>query len=121
MARPGTAPYGPLVETTLRVATWNLWWRFGDWKAPADAIGETLEELRPDVVCLQEVWQEGRRNQAALLAERLGFQHAFALERSGDGVDQGLALCRAGGSPRSSIACSPHPPVYLALWCSAPS
>jgi endonuclease/exonuclease/phosphatase family metal-dependent hydrolase len=92
MPRAGTTPYGPLVETSLRVATWNLWWQLGDWKARADAIAETLEELRPDVVCLQEVWQAGARNQAALLAERLGYRHAFALERSEDGVDQGLGL-----------------------------
>jgi endonuclease/exonuclease/phosphatase family metal-dependent hydrolase len=92
MSRAGTTPYGTLVETTLRVVTWNLWWQFGDWKARADAIAATLEELQPDVVCLQEVWQEGERNQAALLAARLGLQHIFALERSEDGVDQGLAL-----------------------------
>jgi endonuclease/exonuclease/phosphatase family metal-dependent hydrolase len=52
----------------VRVVTWNLWWRLGDWEARADAIAPTLEELRPDLVYLQEVWQAGDRNQAALLA-----------------------------------------------------
>ena len=26
-------PYGPLIDTTIRVASWNLWWRFGPWEA----------------------------------------------------------------------------------------
>jgi len=53
---------------------------------------KTLEELRPDLVCLQEVWQEGAHNQAAELAERLGMSHVFALDRTEGGVDQGVAL-----------------------------
>jgi endonuclease/exonuclease/phosphatase family metal-dependent hydrolase len=87
-----TTPYGPLIESRVRVVTWNLWWRLGDWKERADAIALTLEELRPDLVCLQEVWQKGDHNQAALLAERLGMTHAFARDRNEDGVDQGVAL-----------------------------
>src|SRR5215831_11662245 len=92
MMRDPTTPYGPLVETRVRVVTWSLWWRLGNWEARADAIAHTLEELRPDLVCLQEVGQEGDRNQAALLAERLGMQHAFASDRTEGGVDQGIAL-----------------------------
>jgi hypothetical protein len=26
------APYGPLVDTTLRVAVWNVWGRYGAWE-----------------------------------------------------------------------------------------
>jgi endonuclease/exonuclease/phosphatase family metal-dependent hydrolase len=92
-----TTPYGPLIETQMRVVTWNLWWRLGDWKARAEAIGETLLELRPDVVCLQEVWQEADINQAALLAEQLGMVHAFARDRVEGGIDQ-------GGRPAVSLA-----------------
>jgi len=87
-----TTPYGPLIESRVRVVTWNLWWRLGDWERRASAIAETLEELCPDLVCLQEVWQEGNDNQAALLAERLGMTSAFARDRTEDGVDQGVAL-----------------------------
>ncbi|CAN5598450.1 hypothetical protein BH23ACT3_BH23ACT3_21470 [soil metagenome] len=39
----------------LRVMTWNLWWRFGDWERRAPAIVEVLRQQDPDVVCLQEV------------------------------------------------------------------
>ena len=87
-----TTPYGPLIESRVHLVTWNLWWRLGDWKHRATAIAQTLEELHPDLVCLQEVWQEGRHNQAAELAERLGMIHVFALDRTAGGVDQGVAL-----------------------------
>jgi len=87
-----TTPYGALVESRVRFISWNLWWRLGDWKRRADAIAQTLEELRPDLVCLQEVWQEGAHTQAAALAERLGLVHVFALDRTAGGVDQGVAL-----------------------------
>ena len=87
-----TTPYGALVESRVRLVTWNLWWRLGDWKRRADAIAQMLEELRPDLVCLQEVWREGPRNQAAELAERLGMGHAFAVDRTEGAVDQGVAL-----------------------------
>jgi endonuclease/exonuclease/phosphatase family metal-dependent hydrolase len=96
MSRPismsPTTPYGSLIESSMRVVTWNLWWRLGDWQARADAIARTLETLSPDLVCLQEVWQEGPHNQAALLAERLGMVHVFAVDRTEGAVDQGVAL-----------------------------
>ena len=87
-----TTPYGPLIESRVRLVTWNLWWRLGDWTARAGAITQTLEELRPDLVCLQEVWQAGAHNQAAELAERLGMVHVFAPDRTEGGIDQGVAL-----------------------------
>jgi endonuclease/exonuclease/phosphatase family metal-dependent hydrolase len=70
---------GALVDTTVRVATWNLWWRFGPWEQRAPAIEATLRAADPDIVLLQEVWEEGDRNQAAELAEALGgLHHAYA-------------------------------------------
>lgn len=107
MTRNPTTPYGPLVATRVRVVTWNLWWRLGDWETRAEAIAHTLEELRPDLVCLQEVWQEGDRNQAALLAERLRLRHAFASDRTEGGVDQGVALLSRW--PLTEIECRPLP------------
>jgi endonuclease/exonuclease/phosphatase family metal-dependent hydrolase len=91
-ARNPTTPYGPLVATRVRVVTWNLWWRLGNWEARADVIAHTLDKLRPDLVCLQEVWREGDRNHAGLLAERLGMEYVFAVDRTERGIDQGVAL-----------------------------
>lgn len=92
VAMSATTPYGRLIESRVRVVTWNLWWRLGNWEWRASAIAEILEGLRPDLVCLQEVWQEGGDNQAALLGERLGMTSAFARDRTEDEVDQGVAL-----------------------------
>lgn len=70
----------------LRVMTWNLWWRFGDWRRREDAILAVLEAQEPDVVCLQETWAWREplgddtfatpEIQAAHLAQRLGWHVA---------------------------------------------
>jgi endonuclease/exonuclease/phosphatase family metal-dependent hydrolase len=85
-------PYGALVETRVRVVTWNLWWRYGEWQRRSEAIAQTLKAIKPDIVFLQEVWQEGADNHAERLATQLGLTHAFAPEREEKGVAQGLAL-----------------------------
>jgi endonuclease/exonuclease/phosphatase family metal-dependent hydrolase len=87
-----TTPYGSLIDSCVRIVTWNVWWRLGDWTRRAPVIAAALEELRADLVCLQEVWQHGRDNQAAILADRLGMTSVFARDRTEDGVDQGVAL-----------------------------
>jgi endonuclease/exonuclease/phosphatase family metal-dependent hydrolase len=63
----------------MRAASWNLWWRFGGkWRERQRGIISTLEDLRADVVGLQEVWAGDGTSQAKLLAERLGMHSAFA-------------------------------------------
>jgi endonuclease/exonuclease/phosphatase family metal-dependent hydrolase len=63
---------------TLRVATWNLWWRFGDWQQRLTAIRSVLAELRPDVCGFQEVWAGPDGNQAELLASEFGMYGAYS-------------------------------------------
>ncbi len=67
---------GPAVEPwhhrRVRVATWNLWWRFGPWEARQRAIVDELIALEADVVCLQEVWCDGGDDQARQIGDRLG-------------------------------------------------
>ncbi|MGI5243938.1 endonuclease/exonuclease/phosphatase family protein [Dactylosporangium sp. CA-139066] len=58
----------------MRVLTWNLWWRYGTWRARQDAILAVLRQERPDVCGLQEVWD----GQAAILAEALGMHWAYS-------------------------------------------
>ena len=84
--------FGPLIETRLRVLTWNLWGRFGPWEARLDAIGAALAASGADVVMLQEVWEGDGRNQAAELAATLGFSHAYAGRFTIDGVTIGNAV-----------------------------
>ena len=62
---------------TLRLATWNTWWRNGDLEARTPAIAATLRSVAPDVVGLQELC--GREpDQVAWLRDELGYFVAAA-------------------------------------------
>ncbi|MEU6853151.1 endonuclease/exonuclease/phosphatase family protein [Actinacidiphila alni] len=64
--------------------TWNLWWRFGSWRERRTAILRTLEETRPDVVGLQEVWADPDENMAGWLAGELGMHWTWSRGRVQD-------------------------------------
>jgi endonuclease/exonuclease/phosphatase family metal-dependent hydrolase len=67
------APYGPLVESTARFVTWNVWGRYGaDRQA---GIEQALLDAAPDVVCLVESWRTEETTQPELVAARLGMAH----------------------------------------------
>jgi endonuclease/exonuclease/phosphatase family metal-dependent hydrolase len=70
---PGS--YGPLIETTLRVVTWNVWGRYGPWQDREAGIVATLRDARPDIVVLTESWVKGEDSQCARLAGPLGLPH----------------------------------------------
>jgi endonuclease/exonuclease/phosphatase family metal-dependent hydrolase len=78
-------PYGPLVTTTFRLITWNVWGRYGPWEHREAAIRATLERHDPDVVGLVEAWDE----QGA----RLGLPyHVFEGDSEVNGARSGLAV-----------------------------
>lgn len=65
----------------MRVATWNVQGRVGDWRERHKAIVEVLDGLAPDVVALQESWVEPEgATQAQLMADELGM---FAVSAAG--------------------------------------
>lgn len=64
-------------DPLLRVMTWNLWWRFGDWQRRSDSIIQVLQSSAPDIVGLQEVWATATDNQAEMLADMLGMHIAW--------------------------------------------
>ena len=71
-------PAGPIIDTTMRVMTWNLWFRFGPWERRQPAIIETLRQVDADVVALQEVWAGADDvGQVDLLAAELGMHAAY--------------------------------------------
>lgn len=85
--------FGPLVRTSVRVLTWNLWWRFGPWEKRAAVIAQVLAEVQPDIAALQEVWGEPQgRTQADELGARLGLHAVYAADLEIDGVRFGNAV-----------------------------
>ena len=64
--------FGPLVQTRMRVVTWNVWGRYFEWEARQPVILDNLRRVDADVVCLQEAWQDGTRSQPEELAKELG-------------------------------------------------
>lgn len=85
-------PYGELLETRLRVLTWNLWWRFGPWKSRFPAIEATIRRFDPDVIALQEVWGADGETSASRLASALGYEHVFAHRLVLDEIEFGNAI-----------------------------
>jgi endonuclease/exonuclease/phosphatase family metal-dependent hydrolase len=86
-------PYGPLIDTTVRIVSWNLWWRFGPWEERAPAIETTLRRLDPEIVCLQEVWGvDDETSFASVLGDSLGYHHVYAQRLEHEGVRFGNAI-----------------------------
>ena len=96
-----------LIETRLRVATWNVWWRFGPWEERQPGIAEVLHRIDADVIALQEVWgvHDGP-GQAEMLAKKLGYEHVFA-----SGYDTGDVLFGNAVLSRWPVAASDSRPL----------
>jgi endonuclease/exonuclease/phosphatase family metal-dependent hydrolase len=78
---------------SLRLVTWNLWGRAGDWAGRQQAIDAALAAVRPDIVAIQETWRDGDRwPQAERLAEILGCQVVAAAPAPRAPGDYGLAI-----------------------------
>ncbi|HEY7107238.1 MAG TPA: endonuclease/exonuclease/phosphatase family protein [Acidimicrobiia bacterium] len=85
--------YGPLVQTRVRVATWNLWGRYGPWEARLPVVVENLRAIDADVLALQEVWEDDARSQARELADVLGCtEPVYAANLERDGARSGNAV-----------------------------
>ncbi len=85
--------YGPLVSTRVRIATWNLWGRYGPWAERMGPIEASMRAVDADVWALQEVWADDERNQAHELASVLGYDHiVFDANLERDGARSGNAV-----------------------------
>jgi len=81
-----------LIETRLWVLTWNIWWQFGPWRERAPLVLDTIRSVDADVVCLQEIWSSDEGNQAAEIAEALGYHHVHEPYMAYGGVEIGNAV-----------------------------
>ena len=68
----------------MRIMTWNVQGRMGDWEARHVALRSWIERTAPDVLTLQESWVEpDGTTQAARLAQELGLHTVTAAELAG--------------------------------------
>jgi endonuclease/exonuclease/phosphatase family metal-dependent hydrolase len=87
------APYGDVVETTLRVVTWNVWGRYGQWELREAGLEDTLRQLDADIVCLVESWATPDGSQVDEVGEHLRFEHrVFVGDWPEEGWTSGLGL-----------------------------
>ena len=78
--------FGPLVQTRVRIATWNLWGRYGPWEARLPVIIENLRAINADILALQEVWEDDQRSQAAEIATALSYDEPIYAPNLAGGI-----------------------------------
>jgi endonuclease/exonuclease/phosphatase family metal-dependent hydrolase len=82
----------------LKLVTLNTWGRSGPWPARKAAIVAGLAALDPDVIGLQEVWEDADGNSAAEIAAALGpawrVHHAAAHQLAADRTVGNAVLAR---------------------------
>jgi endonuclease/exonuclease/phosphatase family metal-dependent hydrolase len=108
--------YGPLVTSRVRIATWNLWGRYGPWEERLPVIVENLRAIDADVLALQEVWEDDTRNQGRELAAALGYTepvYAHNLER--EGARSGNAVLSRWPITRHEVRVLPRRGAYDAV------
>jgi endonuclease/exonuclease/phosphatase family metal-dependent hydrolase len=108
--------YGPLVKTRVRIATWNLWGRYGPWEARLPVIIENLGAINADILALQEVWDDDTRSQAQEIAEALGCpEPVFAPNLERDGARSGNAVVSRWPITRHEVLSLPRKGAYDAI------
>ncbi|PCH81185.1 MAG: endonuclease [Hyphomicrobiales bacterium] len=81
-----------LIDTRLRILSWNIWWRYGPFERRQPAIIDTLKNIDADVIALQEVWGDGDSNLAQVIAEELGYHHVFRSNGNTEKFEFGNAI-----------------------------
>lgn len=83
---PATAPSAAALvkDGAMRIMTWNVQGRVGEWEARHGALRSWIEGTAPDVLTLQESWVEpDGTTQAARLGEELGMHSVTAADLAG--------------------------------------
>ena len=104
------------MRPSLRVATLNIWNRSGPWTERRAAIRAGLKAIQPDVIGLQEVVRatEGDLlDQAAELAEGLGYHVAFGRAPSDRGYPFGNAILSRWPITRTDVFPLPRGPSKM--------
>ena len=90
---PDTDAYGPLShKKKVKVLSWNIWWKFENYIKRQELIFEELQILKPDILCLQEVWEDDEGSQAEKISDLLGYEYCYAKSFEFDKVSFGNAI-----------------------------
>lgn len=117
-------PYGPVVETTMRVVTWNIWGRYGRWEERQVALEAELAHAHADLVCLVESWSTEETTQAERIAAKLGMEHSlFVGDWQQDAWTSGVGIASRWplGRHESRGRCPEAPTGVPAAPCSSRS
>ena len=76
----------------IKLLTWNVWWKFENYKERENLIISEINNSCPDILCLQEVWEETDESQAKIIADQLGYNYIFEKSFEFDGVAFGNAI-----------------------------
>src|SRR2546423_7985953 len=91
----------------MRVATWNLWGRYGPWEARQPIIEDNLRSIDADVVCLQEAWDDEHVSQPEKLADALGMSFVYERAFEMNGACSGNAALRRWPIVRHAVTALP--------------
>ena len=77
---PDTDAYGSLSnKKEVKVLSWNIWWKFEDYLNRQSLIFNELTKAKPDILCLQEVWEDKDGSQAKKIADLFGYDYYLSL------------------------------------------
>lgn len=99
------------VMDAFRIATLNIWNRFGPWEERLVAIRHHVKALQPDVLGLQEVLRSSQGDaldQAVCIAEGLGYEMAFGVATDEHGFPIGNAVLSRWPILESSVLPLPN-------------
>lgn len=90
---PDTDMYGELShKKKVKVLSWNIWWKFENYIKRQELIFSELKKLKPDILCLQEVWEDDDGSQAKKIAKLLGYEYCYAKSFEFDKVSFGNSI-----------------------------
>ena len=90
---PDLDAYGELShKKEIKVLSWNIWWKFQNYLKRQDLIFDEIKKLTPDILCLQEVWEDKDKSQAQEISNLLGYKYKYSKSYEFDGVSFGNAI-----------------------------
>lgn len=121
--RPGVRVYPREVqdEPTIRIASLNLWGRFGSWERRLERLAERWPELGADLLLVQEACLDRHGDQLLDLGEALGLPERLAFYPHGCGEGVGVLSAHPLQEKRSRhLPGSGFPRVMVAVRLTRP-